>query len=147
MPIKPMKTKSFTPSLINEPRSLTLPPLPPKPLMQISLKCPFRPIALREKDAKSSEVREFWNNSSTVTEALRKASTDFSEALANTIREIIRPEIATDADNNPLFISEHGKDSKNATNQDEKVEDELIEYAKRGEKYFEDQESEKIENQ
>ncbi|CAG8713003.1 8433_t:CDS:2, partial [Acaulospora morrowiae] len=32
MPTKPMKTKSFTPSLINESRSLTPPTLPPKPL-------------------------------------------------------------------------------------------------------------------
>jgi len=31
-------------------------------------------------------------------------------------------EIATDADNNLFFISEHGKDLKNATNQDEEDE-------------------------
>ncbi|GBB97258.1 hypothetical protein RclHR1_02950017 [Rhizophagus clarus] len=52
--------------------------------------------------------------------------TDFSEALSNTTRDIIQPalklklnegEMIIDAGNNPFYVSEHGKDPKNATNQ------------------------------
>ncbi|CAG8648790.1 7293_t:CDS:2, partial [Paraglomus brasilianum] len=114
------------------------------------------------KDIKSSKVKEFWDNSSTVMEALRKASitnskniihqvlglqTDFSEALSNTTRETIQPalkrkfnegEMTVDAGNNPFYVSQHEKDLKNATNQNE--EDEITEY-----KYSQEMLNEKVE--
>ena len=51
VPIKSMKTKSFTSNLINEPCSLTPPPLPPKP------------FALIQRSASASsfiDVNEYW---------------------------------------------------------------------------------------
>ncbi|CAI2179436.1 18887_t:CDS:2 [Funneliformis geosporum] len=81
-------------------------------------------ISSFEKDIKSSKVKEFWNNSSTVMEA---------EALSNTTRETIQPalkrklnegEMTVDAGNNPFYVSQHEKDPKNATNQNE--EDEML---------------------
>ncbi|CAG8745754.1 17313_t:CDS:2 [Cetraspora pellucida] len=72
------------------------------------------------KDIKSSEVKKFWDNNYQVLQ------TDFSEALSNTTRNTIQSalkrnfnegEIIIDAGKNPFYVSEHGKDPKNATNQ------------------------------
>ncbi|CAG8812649.1 3275_t:CDS:2, partial [Dentiscutata erythropus] len=98
------------------------------------------------KDIKSPEVKMLWDNSTTVTEALKKASVvnakhmihqvlglqnDFSEALSNTTQDTLQPflkrksnkkEMIIDAGNNLFYVSEHGKGSKNATNQNKESE-------------------------
>ncbi|CAG8736707.1 1972_t:CDS:2, partial [Acaulospora morrowiae] len=105
-----------------------------------------------EMDTKLPEVKGFWESSSTVMKVLKKASvknsknminqvlnlhTDFSEALLNTTREMVKPalkrglssesslseeETVTDADSNSFLVSEHEKDSNNATANQEDVE-------------------------
>jgi len=85
-------------------------------------------------------------NSKNIIHQVLGLQTDFSEALSNTTRKTIQPalkrklnegEMIIDAGNNPFCVSEHGKDPKNATNQNE--EDELTEY-----KYSQEMLNEKI---
>ncbi|CAG8705149.1 2964_t:CDS:10 [Funneliformis mosseae] len=98
-------------------------------------------ISSFEKDIKSSKVKEFWDNSSTVMEALRNASvtnskniihqvlglqTDFSEVLSNTTRETIQPALKRKSTVMDESDSDATKtDESNVSNAPEDIEDVL----------------------
>ncbi|CAG8796985.1 15664_t:CDS:1, partial [Racocetra persica] len=60
VPIKFMKIKSFTLSLIDEPRSLTPPPLPPKPFALIGGLLRYS----RKHSINVPEIKNLWSDQS-----------------------------------------------------------------------------------
>ncbi|CAG8633025.1 16520_t:CDS:1, partial [Dentiscutata heterogama] len=72
MPIKSMKLKSFMPSLINEPHSLTPPLLPPKPFVLIG--------GLSRYSCKHSinalKIKNLWSNQSNMLTISSRTSLD-----------------------------------------------------------------------